>query len=605
MDMPKIKNYAPGIFEHQFAETMGQADPYGNPETPINAMSTGFTKVRTNHMARPRQMNALSAYWSHLESVEYFIHFGELLRDVGAIFKSPELRRSIEGNYGLKTANLFSQWLEALENDGRFKAAQTALLAEINSNLLSAQSAVGLAYNVGTLIKQNSASLGAIMMMPTKDALHGLARFIANPSTYLTVWTSPSIQQRIKKGMNPEDRRLIEAAAKSPSLIIELLDYGRLPIAYADALFTSVAGVIAYNHTYQAALNSNLTESQAQAAALQHMDDVIVRTGQPATTQDKSMAELTAKGMGKFLFLFRSDPRQKLALSINAIAKGLRGDISKSAAARKFLWAWIIYGMLEQANTAFWRTISRDEDDPEHWQIRDFVAAAVAGPVSGYGIVGGAAQSAIFGIIGNGAFPNSMNPADAAINRLASSGISSSLYRTLQKEQPSLYDVLRSTSSDTGALALLAGVWTPKAAIIPAATRAARDAVGLATNAYKAAIGPQPEDIARRIIAETRETTNQQRADRQTQLDQLSQQYANLLLEDPTQAQLLLDRQDKETQRALLARHRRTDLTETQRALLSMSQENRAATIERILQALPESDREPYKQTLQAAGLLE
>ena len=76
------------------------------------------------------------------------------------------------------------------------------------------------------------------------------------------------------------------------------------------------------------------------------MDEVIKRTAQPATTQDKSLAELTATRWGHFIgYIFRSDPRQKLAISMKAWEDLAKGRIDKPEAIRKTLVGWMLYGI--------------------------------------------------------------------------------------------------------------------------------------------------------------------------------------------------------------------------------------------------------------------
>src|SRR5690606_10341540 len=74
-DMPRIRNYSPGLFEHADGRPDTPADAFGGDSGPVNAMSAGFTKARRHHTARPKQSNALAVYWQHFEQAEYFIAF--------------------------------------------------------------------------------------------------------------------------------------------------------------------------------------------------------------------------------------------------------------------------------------------------------------------------------------------------------------------------------------------------------------------------------------------------------------------------------------------------------------------------------------------------
>ena len=606
MDMPQIKNYAPGHFEHFATGDRTDVNLPEQSQQQVNGMSAGFTKIRTNHLARPQQDNALSVYWSHLHGTEYFIHFAELLRDMSAVLKSPDVRRAIEGRHGTTAAHQINQWIKQLEHDGNVRAEQAASLARISSNLVATQSAVGLAANIGTLAKQSSAMLGSLSEMPVKAFLKGIHQFTTNPDSFKKVWASPSMQQRLLKGVNPEDRRLLRSTAFSPSLTLEALNLARRPIAYADSLFTTIAGTVAYAHTYQAAIDSGMSPKAAETAALDHADRVITRFGQPATTQDKSLSELTATGIGKFLFLFKSDVRQKLANALQTIALTLRGDMAKTEAARRFLINWIIYGMWEMMMIDLIRSVIRDDDDPDAWSPRNYAAAALAGPVTGIGVVGSAIGSAIFGVVGTGSFPNSMNPLDSTINRVASKGLNVRLWKHFTGDEAAdPYRFFQALAADGSALAYgAAAIGFKQPAIVPVAARVGRDAVGLTRNIRSLVIDPTPEDIARNVLSDHRTTRAEERAERNEMLDAALTRYTTLIQNNPELAQQYLETLEPADRRLILDRARRSDMTTTERQLASIAATRRQAVIDEIVENLHPEDREPYLQRLQALDLI-
>ena len=603
LDMPRIRNYAPGLFES--LDTKGepaQLDAYGNPATPVNAMSAGFTKARSHHTARPRQANALAAYWSHLEATEYFIAYAQTMRDARQVFRSPDVRRSIENAYGTRAAGIFSNWLDALETDGQFRSATVAGLHDLTTRTLATQSAIGLAYNIGTVFKQASAAFGVFMEMPTKDALAGIMGALRNPASLAHVWKQEAVQQRILAGVSPEDRRILDAAESSPSLIMEALNFGRLPIALADAAFTSVAGAVAYNHHRAQALRAGLTESAAESVALQALDRVVTRTAQPATAQDKSLAELTAQGFGRFLFLFRSDPRQKLAISLAALRDLARGDIGKAEAARRVFWGWAFYGLMAEVMTDVWQGISRDDDDEDRWNPRDYAAAALAGPLSGLPLIGSGIDYAIRSTIGTKAFANNPNPIDQAVARIMRDGFTSAIYRTATAEEDQqLADWLNATLADTSALAQIAGAIDPRAAIVPAAVRLTRDAAGILGNAAGLVWEESDSDRARKIIEQERKADTTATKARTDQAKALAKELEDLPAEARERRLAELDRGTRQT---VESRLRRRQLTETERGLAGLSTARRAAALARILDTMPADQREPFRDRLRALGIL-
>lgn len=591
LDLPRIRNYAPGQFEN-IDGSPAELDAYGNSTNQsVNAMSAGFTKSRTHHMARPRQQNALGLYWSHLEATEYFIGYAEVMRDAKILFRNPELRRKIEGIYGSAVAADWSRWLDALEVDGQFRAATTNAIQRMTQTSLNTTSAVGLAYNVGTLFKQASAAFGVMMEMPTGSAIRGLIGVFQNPRSLAHIWNTESIQQRIIAGMSPEDRRLLEASKANPSLIMELLQYGRLPIAYADGAFTTVAGAVAYQYHYQAATKSGLADSQAHEVALAAMDRVITRTAQPATTQDKSLAELTTNGFGKFLFLFKSDPRQKFAIAADALVRAYSGKMPKGEAARRVLWSWMLYGIMAELMTDTWHAISRDDDDPERWSWEDYLASALVGPVGAVQIIGPVMEYIVRAAVGTKAYANSANPIDKAAAAIFSeNGLSSRILKDLAEvatgDKPlDLTDLLAAAQRDTAAIATLAGAFDSRAAILPALLRAARDAGGMVENAIGLAYESDNAKI-QRILEEAKEQTTTTREKRTTTTDDLEAQLVKLSPEARETRLAAIAKTDRAQATSLRNRLRNRTLTPEERTLDKLPAESRAATIAKILAAI-------------------
>jgi hypothetical protein len=600
LDMPQIRNYAPGAFESMD----GKQDPNISPDGTggaLSAMSAGFTKARTHHMARPRQANALALYWSSLEQTEHFIAWAEVMRDMRQIFRSPDVRRTLEAAYGSRAGAEFSTWLDILETDGRSRAAESLSLTQTFNQILTAQSAIGLAFNIGTVFKQWSAGIGHFMLMPTGAAVKATYKALTSPKSLRYVWNSEAVQQRITQGISPEDRRLMDAANASPSLAMELLEIGRLPISLADGAFTTLMGAAAYRYQYDEATKNGLTDSQAHTAALAHMDMVITRAAQPATTQDKSLAENTARGFGKALFLFKSDPRQKFAIAITAIRLATRGDLKTPEAIRRVFFSWAVYGLMAQIAADMWRSISRDDDDLELWEPKDYIAAMIAGPLAGVPILGAAMESTIRSLVGSKAYTNNANPIDKAASMLfRDGGFSSATINAMSGEDVDLTEILAAATRDAGSISQLLAIVSPATAIVPAGLRAVRDVVGIGSNVIGAFSGDTPEDIAARIVREEKEADKKPAENRKQTLDTLAKELAAM---PAAQREKRLRQLDADTRTAITSRLRKADMTPSERSLASLPAAARAKAIARILAELPEEDRKPYQDRLESIGL--
>jgi len=571
MDMPQIRNYSPGRFENAKGSANDALDAFGSTLASPNALAAGFTKNRKAHMARPQKVSALASYWGHVATTSHFIAYAELCRDMGAAFKTPEIRRAIEARFGKKIAGTFSQWLDAIALDGQFQATVSLASAEIGQRALAGQAAIGLAYNLGVLLKQASAGLGFLMEMPLKDAAKGLMLSLSNPQALTKLWNTETIRQRIDSGFSPEDRQLLTVADSKPSLILDLLAVGRLPIAWTDAAMTTISGSVAYQFHRNQALKQGLNEQQAEEIGLAAMDRVIFRTAQPNRTAERSLDEITtAHPFMRTLFQFKSDPRQKFALATEAIAKAIRGDITKGEAAKKFLVTWALYGLMAQVAADVWKGISRDDDDNDYknWQPKDYLAAMIAGPIAGVTYLGSAADFLIHKLITGKAFTNSATPIEGAL----AAGLAQISKASSHPEKIDFNDIVSLTRS----LGLLATTIDPRAAIVPVALKAARDTYGIAENAGDVFFGESPAEQMHSIIREAK--------------------AADKKAKETAPPKALTDRQ--------LARKKVLDeLNPQERSLKKLPEAIRKDAIEKILQTLPENERESYKLRLQNAGL--
>ena len=607
LDMPKIRNYAPGVFEHMDAKS-GDApamDSFGT-QASVNSMSAGFTKARTHHMARPRLSNAMAAYWSHLEATEYFIHYAELSRDARQIFRNPEVRRRLEGNYGIKATRLFSDWLDALEVDGKFRATNMLALSEMTQKSLAVQASAGLAFNIGVLLKQIPAAMGFLLEMPTVDAMKGMVSVMAKPSMLKTVWNSEAVQQRILTGISPEDRNLLDSSKASPSLIMEMLEHGRLPIAYADAAFTTLSGGVAYAHHLEQARKSGLSDTAAEAHALAAATRVIERTAQPATTQDKSMAELTAKGFAKFLFMFKSDPRQKLAIVTNALQDVREGkDGAKSAAARKLLYGWVLYGLSNEVLADVWSAASRDSDDPDRWSWKDYLAAMICGPASSIPFVGQGFELAVRATLGTKAYINSSNPADKVLNLSKAKKVWNSIPNEDTVQNWNVNDWLTSAQQFSSSAATVGGVFDPRVAVVPAVLRGVRDAQGLAMNAYHLATPETPERKAMKIIQEIKSTAKPELETKAEERKKITKQILAMPADQRAQAINSLARTDRESALAVIRKIKFNQMTLSEQALSRLPKAERIAAIDKLASTMTPEQKTTFINRLQTIGIRE
>jgi hypothetical protein len=603
-NMPRIRNYAPGIFDHTNAKPDTPQDAFGGTANSVNGMSTGFTKSRQHHMARPRQMNALAAYWSHIEQMEYFVSYGVTLREMRAVYRTPDVRRAIEGKRGKRIASLFSQWLDALEVDGRFQATNVLTISEISNNVLATQSAVGLAFNFGTLLKQFSAVTGTMYSMPVRDYVKGFTRVLRNPQSLKKLWETETVQQRIAVGFSPEDVNLMNAARAKPSAILDLLQVGRLPIAWVDATLTTISGSIAYEFHKADALKAGLSANAAEEFALQQFDRAVLQFAQPATTQDKSMHELSlsSHGVGRALIMFKSDPRQKAALAWETLHQLSKGKIGKGEAARKLLVGWVLYGVLSQVAADIWISISRDEERPETWDWKRYLASAIAGPITGITYVGTMLDFGIRKLLTGKAYTNNPSPLDAAAEAAFNMRFVETVQTLMDDKQVTFSDMMDAVVADSRSFALIAGAADPRFAAAAVVPRVIRDISGLVGNTVDLFAKSEGEE-KRAILSQVKEKAKESGEEKTEERKDALQSF----LKSSPEAQQKQLAQLALTDRRTASRYRKElalrQLPAEERELAKLDVASRAEAIGQFLKLVPAAEQPGYLEKLKAAGI--
>jgi predicted GNAT family acetyltransferase len=418
MDMPQIRNYAPGTFENAKLDTGKEAAGSLLGSTgATSAMGAGATKNRRAHAARPLTVSALSKYWAHTEQTAYWMEWTELISEVSRVLRSPDVRRAIEARHGKKVATDVGIWIDMLNNDGSSTAQQIISMERAFANIINTQSHIALAFNLAVPFKQASAALGSLTMVPATSAMKTFAKLIFRWSDMKKIFQSEAIQQRILAGISPESKALMDATRMTPSRMMDALSVGQLHTSLTDAAFTTISGLIAYDYHLNLGLKQGLSPQAAENFALEKMDYVVARTSQPADTQMKSLVELKAgHGLGKLVIQFKSDPRRAMGAVLSALYQHHKGTLPSADLARIITTQWIIYGLLGQLGTSVFKSIAGDDEkDEDNWKWEEFLLAALLGPIEGFFLFGTVISNIAKKIAGQRVFDSNLNPLDKYI----------------------------------------------------------------------------------------------------------------------------------------------------------------------------------------------
>jgi hypothetical protein len=388
VNLPQIENYSPLTFWSQQRKELANPDPSGGPIMAQGGMSTGMLKERVEkHGAEPRIVNAVDVFFDHMRQVAHFKAFAELAREMRGVMSKPEIRRSLAVKHGKIGTELMDKWMDAMEQGGLTQ--KPGWFESQLSNMGGARAVAVLAWNFKSAFTNVLNLLGMARKMPPDQYLKGLGRLF---SGRLNWWvgkgsvfqSSEIIQRRINSGMSPEMQAgMSRIANMRPSMLKAFMEGGMALHAYSDAIFTSGSVAIAYDfHLREFMKDKTIGLEEAQRMALAATEQSIADVTQPTEFLDKSTVEMERNAMARAIFSFQSDPRQKMALQMEAYSEKDWGRLIKLV-----IVDHVVTGLIMQTITNAWRDANDDDDgddvfDPLHWQWKDYMIAMAIGPWS-------------------------------------------------------------------------------------------------------------------------------------------------------------------------------------------------------------------------------
>jgi hypothetical protein len=478
--MPMIMFYAPLLKNHQGMQAI--LDPL-NTGISSNSANPGSIKSRKAKTSSLRIESALTVFWSHFNQMEYWITNAEYLRDVQAVLLNPEVRESVVSAHGEDGMRTISAWVQLQMSRGVGKAALVSAGNQIFRNIKSGLTMKALALSYTTALKTLSSvfySLGEIHMSKWPSAL------VSGMKHWDRLWKTNIIQRRLDIGGMPELRDL-GSSAMPMSWVNQLIRYGSFPAMYADGVFTTFSAAMAYGSNYDEAIRQGASEELANNYAEERTALIVSRTAQPENWTQKSLFENDVGIIGSIYTLFMSDPRQKMALTGEALNHWRKGSVSNEEAMRKVLAYWIIPGIMFQLANAIGRSLFKGDDD--EWEVVDFATAALVGQFQGLVLLGSAAEMIFSSAIAAAAekitgeevkrkpfWNSSKNPLDQAAQ---------DLIKSAEKLDDTDKDVFGKTWEVIKSVGMLTTWYSPVGAIPATAERVMKDTTNLFYDADK------------------------------------------------------------------------------------------------------------------------
>lgn len=416
IDLPKVKDYAPGYFETSATPT--ELDPFA---TGMDAagLAAGFLKQRKNHLAEPAIKDAMQVFWQHTMQTEHWRAFAPLVSEMRSVFGNVDVRHAIEAAGGTAAARDVSSWIEHIEKNGVRDAQTNAWLPRV----ITAMTRTGLAFNVGTWMKHLPNAFASLADVPAMDWMRGLGKVLSGKAdaSLKEIWKSEAIRSRIALSFSPDLKQILAGEKAKPSKVGDFLDWGVARIPWIAANFTTFSAAIAHDYHFTQAIESGMSETQSRDFAMKQTQLTIQRTAQPDSLDRKSLAEIDRTGVGKLMMLFHTPERQQWGLAFAAMANVREGKITKAEAARVLFSTWVLAPVLMQTMTGLARYMFTDEDAEKAWNWKRYAAAIALGPSSGIYGLGQLAEVAAQHFTGS---PVSMagNPWSEAAQRLFGGG---------------------------------------------------------------------------------------------------------------------------------------------------------------------------------------
>lgn len=223
--------------------------------------------------------------------------------------------------------------------------------------------------------------------MPLHEYVKGMAKLVGGRLEFGEILKSDAIQNKLNGGYAPEVRAAVSQALNGkPTWRGDRLIQGLEIHGKADAFGNAIGATIAYDYHYRKGLDAGMSETQARTVAMELTQDAITRFSQPAEIIDRSLFELNLGTFGKLVFLFRSEARQKSSLYLTALGHTVTGKATRKDLRVLFISHLVVAPLMQMVGAALRDAMDPDDDewlDDKYWNPRDFLIAAMTGPLSG------------------------------------------------------------------------------------------------------------------------------------------------------------------------------------------------------------------------------
>ena len=382
MNMPQAKFYAPSRFI-----SAGKQQEIGLDGSPqVTGSTPGFAKSRVRHSSPIAAEDALTVFQQHVVQTAHWVNFAEFAREARAVTSNIPLRESIKQRFGEATLNSLDTWVEMIEQRGANKSREAKWFSDLLGSVVGGTAISSLGFSLKTVMIQADSAMRFMLALDPRQIGSALSDPIALAAAMPKVWFSPSVQRRLKGGMNPAAQFLFARSASKPGVISNLAWLSMQPIQIFDAAATTISSAMVFRSAFNDAKAAGMTDAAAEAVALDAMDAAIYRFSQPTGLGAKSNLENAAGPVTKMFTLFLSDPRLKTGVLVGAVRDIAKGkDVALNI---QRILAIEAMALVSHVVASAYRDAFSDEEDEEIWSVGGFARAAALAPFQGFFLLG-------------------------------------------------------------------------------------------------------------------------------------------------------------------------------------------------------------------------
>lgn len=368
VDMPRVNAYAPVSVDLGEGRNM-DTDPLNN-DMFTSGLSAGFTKLRTQHNFPVMRRGASVMYWAHNQSANYYVSHALFARDAKQVLLDKSVVAGIKVNKQPRRVKVLSTWIQQFHTNGLRRGATLLAAETMMARLNKTITLVGLSLNVGSAMKQLSAFAASLAQVPVSHWVKGAGGLAFNPSRWLKMFRSPTMQRRVMNGMSVEMQTAMSAGGHNPGFLLNAMHKGLYVVGHTDAALTSISAAIAYDYHLGQARKMTSDPATQEQLAMEMVDRTVARTAQPTANVDRSVREIIADTQPflRLYIMFKSEMRQKAAVSIMGVREMVRLDSTlgeRAAGARAAFTMWFFLPFLTHIVTEIYAEVFRDDDEDE------------------------------------------------------------------------------------------------------------------------------------------------------------------------------------------------------------------------------------------------